>query len=72
MKRMEICSMVAKIMILMRKSGMMDLLRSFEQHYKTDDLVSVILFSWLGPRDFEKKKRFQIDLDFDRLCHVVK
>ena len=59
-------------MILMRKSGMMDLLRSFEQHYKTDNLVIVILFSWLGPRDFEKKNRFQIDLDFDRLCHVVK
>ena len=69
---MKICSLVAIIMILMRKSGMMDLLRSFEQHYKTDDLVSVILFSWLGPRDFEKKNLFQIYMDFDRLCHVVK
>ena len=39
---------------------MMDLLRSFEQHYKTDDLVSVILFSWLGPRDFEKKIYFRL------------
>ena len=43
----KICSMVAKIMIL---------LRSFEQHYKTDNLVIVILFSWLGPQDFEGKK----------------
>ena len=35
---------------------MRDLLRSFEQHYKTDNLVIVILFSWLGPQDFERKK----------------
>ena len=34
---MKICSMVAKIMILMRKSEMMDLPRIFEQHYKTQN-----------------------------------